>query len=65
MQVIMTMGEYERLKKSYEEIKNEIFWLLKSWVEDAKVLDEERGEFIFCYDDLMQQLDEWLRDEWK
>ena len=65
MQVIMTMEEYEKLKKDQQEIRKNIFNLLKDWAMNAKFWDDERADYLIWYDDFKQQLDEWLRDEWK
>lgn len=65
MQVIMTMEEYEKLKKDQQEIRKNILNLLKDWAMDAKFWDDERGDYLIWYDDLIHQLDEWLRNEWK
>ena len=65
MQVIMTMEEYEKLKKDQQEIKKNIFNLLKDWAMNVKFWDDERADYLIWYDDFKQQLDEWLRNEWK
>lgn len=65
MQVIMTMEEYEKLKKDQQEIRKNILNLLKNWAEDIRFWDDERGDYLIWYDDFVQQLNEWLKDEWK
>ncbi len=65
MQVIMTMEEYEKLKKDQQEIRENLLNLLKNWAEDIRFWDDEREDYLIWYDDFEQQFNEWLRDEWK